>query len=235
MNATADQGRENELVMLLDYNEERSLTPPNKKETASNSTTITRLNFDHAKNQHERAKIKIHTLSNYEGYGGGSYKMTAVKRMTATNAFLNMPFKHRGCNLELFQECKTRRILEKCKCVPAELQASVGRDPKEYMRCTPKGRDCIQKIKLREDFNCSATCEGLHAVVLFDTDPLNKMISRGQLDNALEANNGNSKVFKYASKPIKEYRAFKKNMVRSFNFEPTSQQTHFGALIQPAR
>ena len=99
--------------------------------------------------------------------------MTAVKRMTATNAFLNMPFKHRGCNLELFQECKTRRILEKCKCVPAELQASVGRDPKEYMRCAPEGRDCIQKIKLREDFNCSATCEGLHADVLFDTDPLN--------------------------------------------------------------
>ena len=64
VNATADQGRENELVMLLDYNEERSLTPPNKKETASNSTTITRLNFDHARNQHEKAKIKIHTLSN---------------------------------------------------------------------------------------------------------------------------------------------------------------------------
>ena len=157
--------------------------------------------------------------------------MIAVKRMTATNAFLNMPFKHRGCNVELFQECKTRRILEKCKCVPAEVQASVGRYPKEYMRCTPEGRDCIQKIKLREDFNCSATCEGLHADVLFDTDPLNKMISRGQLDNALEANNGNSKVFKYASKLIKEYRAFKKNMVRSFNFEPTSLQTHFGALI----
>ena len=144
--------------------------------------------------------------------------MTAVKRMTATNAFLNMPFKHRGCNLELFQECKTRRILEKCKCVPTEVQASVGRDPKEYLGCTPEGRDCIQKIKLREDFNCSATCEGIHADVLFETDPLNKMISRGQLDNALEANNGNSKVFKYASKLIKEYRAFKKNMVRSFNF-----------------
>ena len=141
VNATADQGRENELVMLLDYNEDRSLTPPVKKDTASNSTTITRLNFDHAKNQHEKAKIKIHTLSNYEGYGGGSYKMTAVKRMTSTNAFLNMPFKHRGCNVELFQECKTRRILEKCKCVPAEVQASVGRYPKEYMRCTPEGRD----------------------------------------------------------------------------------------------
>ena len=80
-------------------------------------------------------------------------------------------------------------------------------------------------------FNCSATSEGLHADVLFETDPLNKMITKGQLDNALEANNGNSKVFKYASKLIKEYRAFKKNMVRSFNFEPTSLQTHFGALI----
>ena len=75
----------------------------------------------------------------------------------------------------------------------AEVQTSVGRDPKEYMRCTPEGRDWIQKIKLREDFNCSATCEGLHADVLFDTDPLNKMITRGQLDNAFEANNGNSK------------------------------------------
>ena len=103
--------------------------------------------------------------------------MTAVKRMATTNAFLSMPFKHRGCNVELFQECKTRRILEKCKCVPAEVQAFVGRDPKEYMRCTPEGRDSIQKIKLREDFNCSATCEGLHADVLFETDPLNKMIS----------------------------------------------------------
>ena len=100
-------------------------------------------------------------------------------------------------------------------------KAFVGRDPKEYLGCTPEGRDCIQKIKLREDFNCSATCEGLHADVLFETDPLNKMITRGQLDNALEANNGQSKVFKYASKLIKEYRAFKKNMVRGFNFSPT--------------
>ena len=77
-------------------------------------------------------------------------------------------------------------------------------------------------------FNCSATCEGLHADVLFETDPLNKMITRGVLGNELEANNGNSKVFKYASKLIKEYRAFKKNMIRGFNFEPTSP--HFGAL-----
>ena len=99
-----------------------------------------------------------------------------------------------------------------------------------YEMCSRRQR-LHSEDKTEEDFNCSATCEGLHAVVLFDTDPLNKMISRGQLDNALEANNGNSKVFKYASKLIKEYRAFKKNMVRSFNFEPTSLQTHFGALI----
>ena len=79
----------------------------------------------------------------------------------------------------------------------------------------------FRKQFLMCQFNCSATCEGLHADVLFETDPLNKMITRGQLDNALEANNGNSKVFKYASKLIKEYRAFKKNMVRGFNFSPT--------------
>ena len=47
--------------------------------------------------------------------------MTVVKRMTAKGDFLKMPLKARKCEVEMYEDCKTRKLLEECKCVPWEL------------------------------------------------------------------------------------------------------------------
>ena len=67
------------------------------------------------------AKIQIDTISPFIGFGGGIYTMTDVKRMTATDDFLMMPLKDRNCEVELYEDCRTRHLLEACDCVPWEI------------------------------------------------------------------------------------------------------------------
>ena len=47
--------------------------------------------------------------------------MTAVKRMTATEDFLQMSIKDRNCEVELYEDCRNRKLLEECNCVPSEV------------------------------------------------------------------------------------------------------------------
>ena len=122
MKKPSGQGKETELMLLLDFNEDRSLQVSPNKENNTGSTNWT-LNFGKAVEsiQGSSAKVVINTLSPYTGFGGGIYKMTAVKRMTAKEDFLTMPLKDRNCEEELYEECRTRKLLEECNCVPWEL------------------------------------------------------------------------------------------------------------------
>ena len=124
LNETSGQGKRNELLMLVDYNEDRSLQPsPNKKDISKSSNET--LNFDTAVEsiQGVSAKVQIDTLSPFTGFGGGVYTMTNVKKMKAKTDFLKMPLKERNCEVELYEDCRTRRLLELCKCVPWEVPA----------------------------------------------------------------------------------------------------------------
>ena len=47
--------------------------------------------------------------------------MTDVKRMSAKDDFLNMSLEDRKCEVELFEDCRTRKLLEECHCVPWEV------------------------------------------------------------------------------------------------------------------
>ena len=127
------QGKGNELMFLLDYNEDRSLqTSANQKMSVKLSKE--KLNFDTAIEtiQGVSAKIQINTLSSHIGFGGGIYKMTVVKRMTASDDFLNMPLKDRNCKVELYEDCNTRKLMEECNCVPWETPGfQVGADTSE--------------------------------------------------------------------------------------------------------
>ena len=112
-------------MLLLDYNEDRSLQVSTIKEENAVSGNWT-LNFGTAVEsiQGSSAKVVINTLFPYTGFGGGIYKMTDVKRMTAKEDFLKMPLKDRNCEVELYEDCRTRKLLEKCNCVPWELSWS---------------------------------------------------------------------------------------------------------------
>ena len=47
--------------------------------------------------------------------------MTDVKNMSAKDDFIEMPFTDRGCEIEAYEECRTRKLLEASKCVPWEM------------------------------------------------------------------------------------------------------------------
>ena len=113
------------MMLLLDYNNDLSLHVALNEENGGRLTKE-KLNFDRAVGsvQKENAKIQINTLSPYIGFGGGSYQMTDVKRMTAKEDFLKMQSMDRKCEVELYEDCRTRRLLEDCNCVPWELSRS---------------------------------------------------------------------------------------------------------------
>ena len=123
LNKTSGQQKENELMLLIDYNEDRSLqTSLNKSKGATVQSSNTTLSFATAVEslQGVSAKIQINTLSPYVGFGGGIYMMTVVKRMTAKKDFLKMSLKDRNCEVELYEDCRTRKLFEECNCVPWE-------------------------------------------------------------------------------------------------------------------
>ena len=119
---TSGQGKTNQLTLLLDYNEDRSVQAPPKTVLVRDPSKKS-LNLDTAIEsiQGVSAKIHIDTLSSYVSFGGGMYTLAAVKRMAATEDFLKMPLKERNCEVELYQDCRTRKLLEKCNCVPWEV------------------------------------------------------------------------------------------------------------------
>ena len=113
-------------MLVLDYNEERSLqTSLNgiKDESIKNSLSRTTMKFDTAREgvQAVSAKVQINTLSPFIHFGGGTFMMTDVKKMTSTDDFLEMPMIDKKCAIELFEDCRTRRLLEGCNCVPWEV------------------------------------------------------------------------------------------------------------------
>ena len=99
---TSKQGKENELMLLLDYNEDRSIQLiPAQKETFEISNEELNLGTSSESFQTTEAKVQIGTLSAYIGFGGGMYKMTGVKRMSAKGDFLKMDLENRNCKIEL--------------------------------------------------------------------------------------------------------------------------------------
>ena len=124
LNKQVGQGKRNQLMFLLDYNEDRSLQMSSVKEKVADlHLSKETMDFDSAVQslQGVSAKVNIGTLSPYTHYGGGIYKMTVVKNVRAKDAFLEMPFAHKNCEVELYEDCRTRKLLGECNCVPWEV------------------------------------------------------------------------------------------------------------------
>ena len=87
------------------------------------SQTTTTFNLDAIESlQMKEARIQIDTLSSDKDFGEGTYKMSDVKKMTAKSDFFEMPMKDKRCQVEHFEECRTRALLEECNCVPLEFR-----------------------------------------------------------------------------------------------------------------
>ena len=47
--------------------------------------------------------------------------MSDIKKMTATKAFLGMPMEAKQCQVEPYEECRTKALTKACNCVPWEI------------------------------------------------------------------------------------------------------------------
>ena len=109
-------------MLLLDYNEDRSTYGSLDQTEEVDLRKIKTLSIDDTERlQNKEAKVHINTLSSFKGFGGGTYKMTAVKKMTVTDDFLNMRLEDRKCKVEPIEDCRTRKLLEECDCVPSKI------------------------------------------------------------------------------------------------------------------
>ena len=108
---------------LLDYNTERSIQTTPKKEDSSLMSSSSFINYDQdvVDEKIKCAKVHIDTLSAYDGFCEGSYFITDVKRMWSKEDFLDMPLKDRKCSTELYEDCRTRNLLEECNFSPLEV------------------------------------------------------------------------------------------------------------------
>ena len=165
MNTKSARGKLNELMFLLDYHEDLSIQVPSESEEGTDPLSF---NLDAVESVHKNqaAKIQIATLSSHTDFGEGSYKISGVKRMTAKDDFLKMPLNERNCEAEPYEDCRTRKLLEKCKCLPWEMARVIITLNLSLERgiCTPQGRDCIEKYST-ESFGCKLSCIGIHADV----------------------------------------------------------------------
>ena len=122
MNTSGGQGIKNGLLFLIDYQEDLSLQYSSDEEDQPDDEAILKMDLSSNRGmEKDAAKIHIDTLSPFKSYGGGSFKMTDVKRMTAKMDFLEMIRRERHCEVELYEDCRSRKLLEVCGCAPWEL------------------------------------------------------------------------------------------------------------------
>ena len=225
-------GKNEELALVLDYQSELSIQAPSEQEEDQNYKKVRNLNFNTVENLNtEAAKVHIDTLSSFKGFGGGIYQLTDVKRMTAKKDFLKMPLEERKCEVELYESCRTRRLMQKCNCVPWEMQEFQVLVTyrikilllKDLEKCSPRGRDCIEK-NFAQTFNCNVTCEGIYAdVQLVNGEEPKEMMRDKNPEQLLDKMDLLRLIF--------EYQEFKRTRVQHFRFNSEANTTMFGNLM----
>jgi hypothetical protein len=120
-----ESGKRGSLMLLIDYNLERSVNHNNFKQEESKRERKL-LSFEVLpRNSQTSAKIHIHTISPFDAYGEGNFRMTALKKMTGTDKFLKLTKEEKKCQNEMFEECKVlsfiNSIEQNCGCVPWSL------------------------------------------------------------------------------------------------------------------
>ena len=124
LNATSGQGKENQLMFVLDYNGDRSIQITSEnEEVASSCSSQETMNFAASIHNLQSVSGKVHigALSPFTHFGGGIYTMTLIKNLRAKDSFLEMSLAQRNCEVELYEDCRTRKLLEECQCVPWEV------------------------------------------------------------------------------------------------------------------
>ena len=64
------------------------------------------------------AKIKIHFISEYVGYGGGHFALSNVQQLKTTRDFDKLKEIARGCTLQDEQRNEREKSSPSCPCIP---------------------------------------------------------------------------------------------------------------------
>ena len=117
-------GKEGELTLLLDYNKERSVKPQRTHNVKNGSSKMYLTVEEVETDMEQEARIFIHTLKPFSGHGAGRYKMSSLKKIQATEDFLELPIRDRGCTNTDEQHCLMQAYMEQkkqnCNCIPWE-------------------------------------------------------------------------------------------------------------------
>ena len=92
---------------------------------------VTEKNVGGSKTGHQSVKVFIHTLAQYTTFGPGSYGMSALKKMTGTKSFKQLPDHQKKCLVHNREECQTRKYLDQvqgeCNCTLWAQQTDSGK------------------------------------------------------------------------------------------------------------
>ena len=173
-----------ELVLLLDYNTERSVM---KEESGHSQSWVPKKGPESSLDMRivpERKQISaalyINTIAQFEGFGSGSYVLTSVKKMTGTQAYLNLPDSIKQCKKGKLEDCVLKEFQERarknCSCVPWALSNITGFQvaltvetsmiTQELPVCSPSGMACHESLE-RAPSSCLVSCEGIFSYVQF--------------------------------------------------------------------
>ena len=104
---TTKTGKQSGLFLLLD---------PNPYPMKSNDGSVKA-----ARNDQESFKVYIHTLAENTAFGPGAYAMQALKKMTGTPSFYQLPDSQKECQVHSRERCQTEKFLiqvkDSCKCI----------------------------------------------------------------------------------------------------------------------
>lgn len=181
-------GKRNGLLLVLDPN--------------------TEIKDDQTEEENERllARISLDTLSHFSETRNGSYAITALKKVTASESFMKLPEEERGCQEETKDECEAKNLLievqQQCKCIPWYLTHDETAIDLTRPFCTTKEHhDCLKKIN-NESFGCMLSCTGLYADVAHKSE-----------DNV----NSELRVM------LQKYREHKNSFARNIKFDPSKK------------
>ena len=75
----------------------------------------------HPDDQSPDFKVYVHTLAQHTAHGAGAFAMSALKRMTGTDSFKQLPEKQKNCRVHNRENCETKLFLDevgsKCEVV----------------------------------------------------------------------------------------------------------------------
>ena len=117
-------GKHGKLQLLIDHTPTAPVV--DFKVPKNNKTKMTMLQAEEDLSSVGQAEVYLSTLSSIRTramLGGDlSISLTGLKKMTGTEAFLNLKDSEKSCSLVTFEECQTKHFLEqvqeKCGCLP---------------------------------------------------------------------------------------------------------------------